>query len=351
MPAPSAALAYTLENAPVWKTELGAFLSAEHSVFPGGLGLMHPYRPGRIPVVFIHGTASSPARWAPMLNELENDPVLRDRMQFWFFTYNTSNPILLSAKELRDALNKVLADLDPEGRDPALRQMVLIGHSQGGLLCKLQVVDTGDLFWKNISDKPFDSVKLEPRTRAMLQGALFVKPSPYVKRVIFVSTPQNGALMAGNFLGRFASRLTQAPSTLAMVPLDLVRAGIQLPGQAVDLARAGVDAATGDEDAQSLQKLAHLPSSIDNMNASTPFVKTISGIRVQPPVTVHSIIPVKGGAPPDGQNDGVVAYASAHIPEAESEFVVYHQNHSTQSNPLAIQEVRRILLEHLAAVQ
>jgi hypothetical protein len=112
-----------------------------------------------------------------------------------------------------------------------------------------------------------------------------------------------------------------------------------------------VDAATGDEEAQALRGLARMPSSIDNMNARTPFVKTISSIHVEPPVIAHSIIPVKGGPPPEGQNDGVVAYNSAHIAEAESEFVVYHQNHSTQSHPLAIQEVRRILLEHLAATQ
>jgi hypothetical protein len=66
--------------------------------------MLHPYRAGRTPVVLVHGTASSPARWADMVNELQNDPVLRERIQFWFFTYNTSNPILLSAHELRDAL-------------------------------------------------------------------------------------------------------------------------------------------------------------------------------------------------------------------------------------------------------
>jgi hypothetical protein len=87
------------------------------------------------------------------------------------------------------------------------------------------------------------------------------------------------------------------------------------------------------------------------MTASKPFVQTIASIQVEPPVIAHSIIPVKGSSPPEGQNDGVVAYDSAHITEAESELVVYHQNHSTQSHPLAIQEVRRILLEHLAATQ
>ena len=41
--------------------------------------------------------------------------------------------------------------LDPERDDPALEQMVVIGHSQGGLLAKLTAVDSGDRFWRNLS--------------------------------------------------------------------------------------------------------------------------------------------------------------------------------------------------------
>lgn len=129
---PSATLAYILEGAPVWDTELSGFLSVYKRNFSEGLGMLNPYRRGRVPVVLIHGTASSPARWADMVNELQNDPVLRERIQFWLFTYNTSQPILLSASELRASLRTTIAALDPDGQDPALRTLVLIGHSQGG---------------------------------------------------------------------------------------------------------------------------------------------------------------------------------------------------------------------------
>jgi hypothetical protein len=44
-----------------------------------------------------------------------------------------------------------------------------------------------------------------------------------------------------------------------------------------------------------------------------------------------------------------VAYKSAHVDYTESELVV-RSGHSCQDNPAAIEEVRRILLEHLAAV-
>ncbi len=61
----------------------------------------------------------------------------------------------------------------------------------------------------------------------------------------------------------------------------------------------------------------------------------------------HSIIPVKGDAPPAGQNDGVVVYESAHLDGVASEKVVYRSEHSTQSHPARILELRRILYEHL----
>jgi hypothetical protein len=164
---PTAALAYMLEGSAVWETEYGGFLGADRPIFGDGLAMLQPYRPGRIPVVLVHGTASSPARWAEMLNELQNDPQLRDRVQFWLFTYNTSNPILLSAKQMREALRHTLAELDPDGRDPALRRMVLIGHSQGGLLARLMVTDSGGRFWDNVSRVPLADLRVSTETREL----------------------------------------------------------------------------------------------------------------------------------------------------------------------------------------
>ena len=64
-------------------------------------------------------------------------------------------------------------------------------------------------------------------------------------------------------------------------------------------------------------------------------------------MTAHSIIAVKGEGPPwTGKNDGVVAYDSAHMEGVASELVV-RSGHSTQGEPATIEEVRRILLEHL----
>src|SRR5205085_12106326 len=139
-----------------------------------------------IPVVFVHGTASSAARWAALYNELDNDPRLHGHFQFWFFSYETGNPIAYSAMRLRDALQAARTLLDPEGTDPAMDRMVLIGHSQGGLLVKAMVVDSGLDFWRNIStSKTVDEIRVSESTRELLRKATIFRPLPFVKRVVF----------------------------------------------------------------------------------------------------------------------------------------------------------------------
>jgi hypothetical protein len=83
------------------------------------------------------------------------------------------------------------------------------------------------------------------------------------------------------------------------------------------------------------------------MDPASPFIRNLSSIALAPDVTAHSIIAVKNpDDPKDEWTDGVVNYGSAHIDGVASELVV-HSGHSTQDRPQTIEEVRRILLEHL----
>jgi pimeloyl-ACP methyl ester carboxylesterase len=324
----SAALAYRLEGAPIWDFELAGFRRGDFSLLGGGkdngLFMLHPYMPGLIPVVFVHGTASSPARWAEMVNELLGDPNIASHYQLWFFVYNSGNPIALSAMRLRESLSAVVKDVDPNGKDPALRQMVVIGHSQGGLLAKMTVVDSDSRFWDARVKVPFDQAKLDPETRDLLRRGLFVKPLPFVTRVIFIATPHRGSYMASIFVVKLMNKFINLPGGLvkAAVQLEKLRQPGVLGGNPITV-----------------------PTALDNMDASNPFVQTLSGLPIAPGVHAHSIIPVKGSGPPEQGNDGVVKYKSAHLEGVESELVV-RSNHSTQSTPETIEEVRRILYKH-----
>jgi len=82
------------------------------------------------------------------------------------------------------------------------------------------------------------------------------------------------------------------------------------------------------------------------MTPGSRLIRSLSPIPIAPGVRAHSIIPIKGALPPQGQSDGVVEYDSAHIEPVESEIVV-ESPHSCQANPATMEEVRRILLHHL----
>jgi pimeloyl-ACP methyl ester carboxylesterase len=328
---PSAALAYRLEGSPVWDFEIAGFRRGDFSSLrvgnygdtSGGLFVLHPYHPNMIPVVLVHGTASSPARWAEMANELLGDPAIASRYQIWLFIYNSGNPIALSAMRLRESLEACRRDVDPEDKDPALDQMVLIGHSQGGLLTKMTVVESGTRFWDNASKVPFGNAELDPETRDLLARALFVKPLPFVKRLIFIATPHRGSFRASNPIVKFFNKFINLPGGLTKVAAQI--------GKLREPSMLGTP--------------FRIPTALDNMDASNPFLKTLASLPIAAGVHVHSIIAVKGTGPIEDGNDGVVEYKSAHIEGVESELVV-RSAHSTQATPETIEEVRRILYEH-----
>jgi hypothetical protein len=259
-----------------------------------------------------------------MANELLGDANIASHYQLWFFVYNSGNPIALSAMRLRESLSAAVKDIDPASADPALRQMVVIGHSQGGLLAKMTVVNSGSRFWDARFKVPFDQAKLNPETRDLLRRAMFVKPLPFVRRVIFIATPHRGSYMASIFVVKLMSKLINLPGGLvkAAVQLEKLRQPGALGGNPITI-----------------------PTALDNMDASNPFVQTLSGLPIAPGVHANSILPVKGSGPPEGGNDGVVEYKSAHIEGVESELVV-RSGHSTQGTPETIEGVRRILYEH-----
>jgi pimeloyl-ACP methyl ester carboxylesterase len=277
--------------------------------------------------VFVHGTFSSPIYWAEMWNTLEADPELRARYQAWVYIYNSGNPLTFSAANMREALTEIVARLDPAKQDPALQQMVLVGHSQGGLLVKLAVTETEDKIWRLLSDKKLEELDISEELRAEIQRNVFIEPLPFVKRAIFMATPHRGSYLATHFARRFTARLMRMPSKVVKTASQLahLKETVRLPREL----RRGI------------------PTSLDGMSPKNPLLLAIADMPPAPGVKCHSIIAVKGQGPQELGKDGVVAYKSAHLGYSESEFVV-RCSHSCQANPAAIEEVRRILLEHLA---
>jgi hypothetical protein len=200
--------------------------------------------------------------------------------------------------------------------------MVLIGHSQGGLLAKMTAIHSGSRLFDAASRRPLESLILSDPTRNLIRHALFVEPLPFVKRVVFIATPHRGSFLTLNRLTSWVTRFITLP---------------------LNLASAAREIATNNEDA--LIGSGPIPTSVDNMNPRNRFLGALQTVPIAPGIPAHSIIAVKGKGPIEDGNDGVVAYSSAHIVGVESELVI-RTGHSVQSHPMAIEEVRRILLLH-----
>ena len=189
-----------------------------------GLHSLEPYQPGKIPVIMVHGLLGSPITWAPMFNDLQADPVLRRRFQFWVYFYPTGAPFLATAAELRRDLARMRQALDPAGKDPALNDMVFVGHSMGGLISRLMTVDGGEDFWKTVSPhEEFSSLALKPATRDDLRSTFFFERQRFVTRAIFLATPHRGSKLSPSFLGRMVAHLAGVPRDLIATTQDLAR--------------------------------------------------------------------------------------------------------------------------------
>ncbi len=293
-----------------------------------GLYMLHPYEPGKIPVLLVHGLRSSPAAWMKVINDLRGDPALRDRYQFWLFMYPTGTPFPASAAKLRQKLGELRDVIDPARADKALDRMVVVGHSMGGLISKMLIEESGDDLWRLIARRPFEELQAEPEHRDLLRRIFFFEPHPSVARMVFIATPHRGSDLGDQFIGRLADRLIRLPSKLRLLYKAL-------------LARNGPDFFTPEI------RDGGLPSSIDELRPDNRLLTTLASLPRKPGVPVHSIIgQLDPDLPIELGSDGVVPYKSSHLEWSTTELVV-PGSHVCQDTPETIRELRRILYRHL----
>ena len=305
------------------KIGFAAMLNPEKFAYTERFIQVQPYDPNKIPVVFVHGLQDTPVSWVPMVNALWSDPVLRRNYQVSVFSYPSGYPIPYSALLLRrelDALDKTF---------PQHRPIVLVGHSMGGIISRLMITDSGgDKLWRYFFGKPPAETKLSPETKALLEEALIFKPRRDVARLIFISTPHRGSVIAENPIGRIGS--------------SLIRKSVQYMNAGREISQASVV-----QKDPTVLKLNRLPNSIDTLAPNDPFVKEMNTLPMAKRIPYHSIIGDRGRGDTPNSSDGVVPYWSSHLNGAESEKIV-PSGHPAHRDPQAIAEMVRILKKHIA---
>lgn len=325
----------TMPLAYMWsRTDLSRFrwtglLRPGEAAGRAGLMLLRPYDPDKIPVVMVHGLASSPLAWIPMLNEMLRDPKISTRYQLLLYVYPTGVPVPIAASGLRDALLDAQRSFDIEGRTPdrEFRRMVLLGHSMGGILSHAMVAESGDRFWELNTDRRFDEIGGPPKVREELGHYTFFKPLPFVRRVVFIATPHRGSDYSRRMIGRVSSSLIAEPDHFHQLLAQLIK---------------------DNPDAFDRRRFRRLPTSIETLETDAPVLLALLAMKPGPGVVFHSIIGSTHPGPIANSTDGVVPYKSSHFDGAASERVV-RGGHGIQKEAGAILEVGRILLEHLAA--
>ncbi len=303
----------------------GLFGFINSSKYFPSTGLFPVELPGveKTPIVLVHGLISDPADFTYLANAIAAQDDLRRRYQVWFFYYPTSLPAPYAAMLLREDLQKFIHELDPEGDHAALRRVVLVGHSLGGLLCQLAVTNGGPAFYHHFFRGSLDEMRLTARQRALLERVFFYRTGANVSQVIFVATPHHGSHLALGFLGAVGRLLAHLPLAV-ITPIMNVASVNQnaLPG-GVPLAPV---------------------FSLSALTPDNPLVNALNDLPTRPGVELHSIIGDRGLGGPLGQSsDGVVPYASSHLPEPSSEAVVHAGHTGTLKQPATAREVIRIL--------
>lgn len=320
----SAPVAVVLKGQNEQMAGLRGFFEAEKRIKESGIFLTEPYDPDRIPVLLIHGLISVPMIWRDIVPDMISDPEISRRYQFMVFTYPSSYPIIESAAFLREELAALRAKYDPDGNDPLSRNMVVAGHSMGGMLTHTLVVDIGDNLWKQFSDTPLDEIPVEESEKEDIRKLVHFQPDPAVRRVLYFSAPHRGAKMAEKGIAGTIAKF-------ARLPADVLKdSGELLDPRIEEHLKIPMD---------------YKYTSRESLEPGAPMVAAMDASPYKRGVIYHSVMGDRGKGDTPNSSDGVVEYWSSHQKGAASELIV-PTDHGSYKHPKAIEELRRILYLH-----
>jgi hypothetical protein len=303
----------------------GAFAPADAAA-EGGLLLLEPFDPQRIPVLMIHGFWSTPEAWRNITNEILSTPRLRDRFQVWHYFYPTGANYLYSAGVLRAELGAFLEELRGAYGVSAVQPLVVIGHSEGGLLARALVVRSGAALWDTVFRVPPEALAAPGAVRAAFVRTLVYEPLADVDSLVLMATPNSGTRPTRNSL---RAALVNAFTDLPDGPARALRTLEREHPEQLRAASRGWFARGG-------------MTALESMAPDNPLMQAFGRLPIDRRVHLHSIIARYPTL--DGTLDGdeYVPSASARVPGAESELVV-DAPHQDIDGIEVIGEIRRIL--------
>jgi len=324
---------------------IAATLNAQVLDQDQGLYMLESYQKDKIPVVFVHGLMSSPYTWIDMINYLYGIQEVRNKYQFWIYWYPTGNPIYYSGYRFKETLLSIQKKYDPSKTNSNFKDMVIVSHSMGGLVSKLTALSIKETEWlESIIVNVKDLEKLKKEDRELLKNMLHFEPLEFTKKFIFIAVPHGGSKLAEKWWAKTFNNFIRFP--------EKAWGGIQkiLNDLTYKLSLSEIQTRS-------------IPTGVESLRPDSTFIGVTRNKKFANDVSFHSIHGVSENLPllsrkkvlymfdrtewesSLGWSDSVVDYKSSFIEGAKSNLVL-KGNHSIHRNPLAIQEVIRVLKEH-----
>lgn len=300
-----------------------------------GLSSIEPYNPNKIPVILAHGLASSANTFDNFVNRLMAYPEIRKNYQFWYFNYPSGIAWTISARVYRESIRKLRDTVDPMHQNSNWNNMVVVGHSMGGLITHYsQCTDPWNILLG--SDIPHD--RLKPYLNAEYIDKPFSDPAMEKLRhdyyfhpikaglVVYMATPHRGAPVA-------KYRLVTALAKLVALPQTLIREAYNLATLQRDMLLLNP------------QDAYLWFTSVGQLKPDSYSIKGLQELTVRNAPT-HSVIGDRGYNYCPECSDGIVPYWSSHISWGTQTIVPY--DHSVQDGPETALDMRKVLGEYAA---
>jgi hypothetical protein len=204
--------------------------------------------------------------------------------------------------------------------------MVLVGHSMGGLIARLQTVESGNDYWNTVSDQPFELLNATPETKQRFERLYFFEPDRSVSRVVTIGSPHRGSDFS-NLLTRWLIK------PFITLPEKTFQSTVQLISRNPGVFRG-------------LEPLTY-QTGVDSISPESPILQVLLETPKPASVKYHNVVGLTKNVLLEENTDGVVPYSSAHLDDVESEKYVKAHHTQLHRHPATVLEIRRILLQHL----
>ncbi len=322
---------WLMQQAKLADLELPGLFNAELADNKLGIYSVTPLQNNKQPLLMIHGLNSSPLIWYELTMAVLQDEELKQRYQIWHAFYPSGPPPFYNSMRLRKKLDELQAMLKARGGSNQLDEIVVIGHSMGGVISKTMVQTTDYLLWDlSFTERP-EQLGYAKQELDNIKDIFIFDARPYIDKVVFIDTPHGGSETSESVVAKVASWFINLPKNFTLLMSNFI---LKLGADKITLPmREYLNDGGG-------------PHSVQVLSPRHPLLQGLNKLEYQRPV--YSIVGSNGPLSCKDEkscsqiSDGVVPFFSAHQNKAVQEIIVPSQHNSYQS-PQAIAFLLQVL--------